>query len=201
MGTRTSTRTTMIMTAMIMITTTLLLAGCGGGPDSATPDAGPSQSGPAAPDSSPAAPDSSAPSSGSPKIGPTDKPWGQHSWPGGLAVTVLGGQECVPSGNARPEGIERAVLITIRATNTTAKPYQLGMPKLVAGAEVDGAETKEVADFAGPCESNVIDFQGLGPKKQQDVTIAFAIPEAGGTLTFEIWPSMEEDAYPVSVEL
>lgn len=182
-------------TIMIMLAATLFLGGCGADPSPPAPDATPDPGGSSAPASTPS---SSKPE---PASTPTGEPWGEHTWSNGLKVTVLGGEECVPSDLAHPKGIKRAILITIRATNTTAEPYEPGMPLLGVGAKVDGAKTDQVADFTGPCESNVIDFDGLGPNEEQDITIAFAIPEEGGTLTFEIWPDMEDDKYEVEVEI
>ena len=65
-------------------------------------------------------------------------------------------------------------------------------------ADRDGVETDQVEDFSGPCESNDIDFTGLGPKETQDVTVAFAVPERGRKLAFEIWPEMDDDPFKVS---
>ena len=198
---------TALATTLGLATVALLIGGCSSGAGQLTPDVAPSEmpSGEtpsASPPPNPAGtPEGSAPSSAGPDVQPSGKPWGSHTWPSGFKVTVLGGQDCVPAKTASPENVKRAVLITVRVANTGSKPYELGMPGLISKPAVDGVATKQVADLGGPCESNDLEFTGLGPKEEKDVMVALAVPEQGGKLTFQIWPDFDDDPFKVSAVL
>ncbi|WP_152365311.1 hypothetical protein [Microlunatus speluncae] len=188
-GSPTSVRTTMIMAAAA-----LLLSGCTGLADPDPPD--PTPNGTA---SAPA--ESGSPSARAAKPYDEDRQWGRHRWSDGLELAVVDWQDCVPSGNAQPKDVERAVVITVRASNGGTKPYEPDDQQLSIGAMVDGRPAVEVNDRGGPCSSNLYDFGGLDPQEEKDLTISFAVPEAGGALLLEFRPILDGEAYTGRIDL
>jgi hypothetical protein len=117
--------------------------------------------------------------------------WGKrYTWPDGLAVEVATPRSCTPSKTAYPQGVKRAVVVTITIVNGTDKPFNAGALSIGSDAQFAGRSAETVADTGGACKSTMLPSGTVLPGKTFTYDEAYAVSPEPGELQLTLQPSI-----------
>lgn len=120
--------------------------------------------------------------------------WGErYTWPDGLAVEVSEPVACKPGEMAMPQGIKRAVKVTVTVINGTEEEFNAGALSIGTEAQFDGAAAEDVFDSGGGCGPG-LDMGGtVLPGKTFRTEMAFSVGKNPGELQLVLQPTFNAD--------
>jgi hypothetical protein len=108
--------------------------------------------------------------------------WGQrYTWPDGVAVEVGAPTPCTPGEYAAPDGIVRAVKVTITVVNGGKEPLDSGVLMFGMDAQHGGQKAEKVFDSGGECGGG-LDSSTVLPGKTFTATQGIAVGAEPGEL-------------------
>lgn len=118
--------------------------------------------------------------------------WGKrYTWPDKLAIEIAAPTPCKPSKYAAPQGIQRAVKVTVTVINGSPKAVDTVLLTSV-DAQFGGKPVESVYDSGGACKTARSDGTVL-PGKTFTYELAYAVEPQQGELQLEIRPDFAAD--------
>ena len=120
--------------------------------------------------------------------------WGKrYTWADGLAVDVAAPEACTPGQYAVPQGIVRAVKVTIVITNGSAKPFETAVLSVGTDAQFAGKKADSVFDSSGGCDGTAFESTTVMPGKTFTFTQAYSVGAEPGEMQLVLQPTFMAD--------
>ncbi|MGM1060781.1 hypothetical protein [Saccharothrix sp. Mg75] len=120
--------------------------------------------------------------------------WGRRcTWKSGLAVDVFPPVACTPGEYASPQGVERAVKITVTVTDGTDKAFETAVLTIGGDAQFNGKKAEQVFDSDGECGGGGLDSTAVLPGKTYTYEASYSVGAQPGELQVAFQPDFGSD--------
>ncbi|CCH34993.1 hypothetical protein ABZ816_20750 [Actinosynnema sp. NPDC047251] len=124
----------------------------------------------------------------------TPPTWGQrYTWKSGLAVEVSVPAACTPGQYASPQGVERAVKITVTVTNGTDKAFETALLTMGSDAQFNSKKAEQIFDSNGQCGGGGLDSATVLPGKTYTYETSYSVGTQPGELQVTFQPDFGSD--------